>query len=149
MKLFLRVILVLFGIGQIVDNCDAIRQNLFYGNCARDNNTMSIYTQVVNLNNNAPKPTRKWYDYMVHPFRRHARSPPSSIGSRGTINATIDYPPPVSASCIPNILISGFIIVTFGRITKFFLRRALLLSDIKLTLITRIAEDCHLKEIGT
>lgn len=95
------IILVIFGIGQIVEHCNALQHNLFYGNCAFDNNTMPIYTQVVSMENlrppSAEKP-RKWYDYILHPFGRRTTPPPQppSFGHGSTINTTIVYPPLVS-----------------------------------------------------
>lgn len=94
------IILVSFGIGQIVNRCNALQHNLFYGDCAYDNNTMPIYTQLVSMENHRPpavRPTRKWYDLIVHPFRHHKTTPPaSSVVPGSTINTTVVYPPLVN-----------------------------------------------------
>lgn len=94
----------MFGVGQIADHCNALQHNLFYGNCAYDNNTMPIYTQVVTMENQRPptaeKP-RKWYDYILHPFGRRTTPPPPpppSFGHGSSLNTTIVYPPFVSIS---------------------------------------------------
>lgn len=110
MNNFWIVILVIFEIGQFADDCNALQHNLFYGNCVYDNNTMPIYTQLVTMDNLRP-PTavrpRRWYDYVLHPFRRHSTtpsptsSPPSASFRHGNIiNTTIVYPPHVSISSI-------------------------------------------------
>lgn len=101
MKYLWIVILVIFGIGQISDHCNALQNNLFYGNCAIDNNTMQIYAQVVVMDNTPPPPSspqksRKWYDYILHPFQRRKAAPPPRFGHGNIINATITYPPFVS-----------------------------------------------------
>lgn len=111
------VLLAIFGIGHIADYCNALQNNLYYGHCAFDNNTMQIYTQVVMMDNVPPSPPapastpaqkpRKWYDYILHPFKRRATTtspPPTSFGNRNIINATITFPPLVSS---PNILIGS------------------------------------------
>lgn len=107
------VILVIFAIGQLADHCDALQNNLYYGNCAFDNNTLQVYTQVVVMDNqrqpipSSPTPApaqkpRKWYDYILHPFQRRTTTspppqPPAPFGQGNIINATVTYPPQVSS----------------------------------------------------
>lgn len=114
------IALVIFIIGQSADRCDALQNNLFYGNCAFDNNTMQIYTQVVVMDNVlSPRPppspaqkSRKWYDYILHPFQRRKPtsppSPPSTVGHGNIINTTITYPQIVSIFFISIIFVVGF-----------------------------------------
>lgn len=115
------ILLAILIIGQSADRCDGLQNNLFYGNCAFDNNTMQIYTQVVVMDNvSSPRPPlspvqrpRKWYDYILHPFQRRKpsspSSPPSIVGHGNIINTTITYPQIVSIFFISNIIfVVGF-----------------------------------------
>lgn len=108
------VLLAILGFGHIADYCNALQNNLYYGNCAFDNNTMQIYTQVVVMDNTPPFPPattspapaqkqRKWYDYILHPFKRRAANTPppaqpTPFGHGIILNATITFPPLVSIS---------------------------------------------------
>lgn len=126
-------LLAIFGIGQIADYCNALQNNLYYGNCRFDNNTMQIFTQVVVMDNPPPRPspstpvpaqkTRKWYDYIFHPFKRSPTTttppPTSSFGYGNIVNSTITFPPLVSASnqFIFTKSINVFIILSFDGIS--------------------------------
>lgn len=86
----------------IVYESHALQHNLFYGNCAHDNDTIPIYTQEVIMDNPAAvhipaKPAKKWYSWFSNiSFRRHATIP-KPIFTGKTINTTIIFPPVVSS----------------------------------------------------
>lgn len=92
------IVLLMFGIGQMSDHCNALQHNLFYGDCTFDNNTITIYTQVVKMDNlqlARAKKSRGWFGFIANPFRRRT-PPPSSFGQGNAINTTVAYPPHVS-----------------------------------------------------
>lgn len=102
----MRYLLVIFLCVVTIYGCNAIQHNLFYGNCAYDNNTIPMYTQVVLLDNptavhTPSKPARRWYDWFSNPFRRRSKSSAKTttavpIVSGKVINTTVVFPPHVS-----------------------------------------------------
>jgi len=81
--------------------CNTLQHNLFYGNCAYDNNTIPMYTQVIIMDNptavhTQSRPVRRWYDWFSNmSFRRKATTTTTAtpIVSGKIINETVVFPP--------------------------------------------------------
>lgn len=102
----MRNLVVVLLLAVTIYGCNAvIPHDLFYGNCAQDNNTVPIYTQVVIMDNPTavhaqPKPARRWYDWFSRfSFRRKNTTTTTTAAPHvagKVINATVVFPPPVS-----------------------------------------------------
>lgn len=100
----MRHFLVIFLCAVTIYGYNALQHNLFYGNCARDNNTVPIYTQVVIMDNptavyTPSKPVRRWYDWFSF-SRKSKTTTPAPILSGKVINTTVVFPPHVSIDLI-------------------------------------------------
>lgn len=102
MKNAIIIVLLVILCGLTAYQTYALQHNLFYGNCAYDNNTVPIYTQLIHMDNpsHVAKPVRRWYDFILrNPFRRHETTAAPKVPPK-SVNTTIIFPPPVSFSHI-------------------------------------------------
>lgn len=95
----MKYLLVVFLCAITIYGCHTYQHNLYYGNCANDNDTVPIYTQVIIMDNpdavrTPSRPSRRWFD--IFSLRRRATTTPAPIFSGKVINATVTFPPTVS-----------------------------------------------------